>query len=584
MKHRSMRMRLMALYLLIAIVPTVILFGSYLHYLKGSMAEDAAKTMMQTLKQVSLNIGNDLNTMRRISDLLFSNEVINKALSASESSQGTQTQLEEIRPLRQALSSAIDSANLSAIRLYVSDGKMYAREKINFFPMSDFYGNPQFDEITAKGTYLLTENNRLGLQTESSYISYVRLLKDVHRLGNTVGALFVDLDKSRLEKVLGNLEFPQECQVFLTDAGGQVLLGSPERKAVGGPWEQEGYVPKEEILYRGDMVYLIREVEQADWYLVAELPYVNLSASGMSNGMNLIVYVVGLMVLIGLILLATSLIVNGVARRVQKLASVFGAAEAGPELSPEKENSRRQVTLGIFQSLDEALGEARSLIRAGYEQMEQQRRTQLQLLQAQINPHFLYNTLDTIQWMVRTERQEDSVTIISSLTRYLRLILNNGRDVVTVKEEVEMTRAYIEIQRIRFGNSFDLEFIIEPDVYDCCLPKMTLQPVIENALLHGVRPLTQRRGRIDIDMYKEDAYLMIAVTDNGEGMDAKTRENLLALRLSREGGYGLYNVNQRILLFSGKEDSGITVESEEGKYTTVSLRIAAIKEQGSEGE
>lgn len=291
----------------------------------------------------------------------------------------------------------------------------------------------------------------------------------------------------------------------------------------------------------------------------------------------LVLYVILLMAFIGLMMVAFSLIINGVAHRIQQLALVFEGM--GESKTPEKvEKQPSHSFFRIFRSLDESLENAQRLIRTSYEHMEQQRKTQLMLLQAQINPHFLYNTLDTIQWLVRAERIGDSLAVVSNLTRYLRSTLNNGRDVVTVNDEVEMTKAYLEIQQARFGDSFDLDFIIEPNTYGCLLPKMTLQPIIENALLHGIRPLTQRRGRIDIDIYRDAGFLMIVVTDNGVGMDQKTLESLLRFRSTGESGYGLYNVNQRILLFSGGTEGGISVESEEGKYTMVTLRIAKREE------
>ena len=190
----------------------------------------------------------------------------------------------------------------------------------------------------------------------------------------------------------------------------------------------------------------------------------------------------------------------------------------------------------------------------------------------------------TTRWLVCAGRMEDSLTVIAALTRYLRMILNNGRDVVTVRDELEMTKAYLEIQKVRFGDSFDLDLIVEPDVWECLLPKMTLQPVIENALLHGIRPLTQRRGRIDIDLYREEGFLTIAVTDNGVGMSRETMDSLLKLPAEKAGGYGLYNVNQRLLLFSNREGSGIALESEEGKYSMVTLRISERRKEDEQGD
>jgi two-component system sensor histidine kinase YesM len=554
------------LYLLIAIVPTMILFGFYLSSLNKQMENEVVQTLQQTLNQAVISMESDLEDLKNVSDYLFVSASINEPMSVDAATQKVEDQVEELRQMNNTLGATLESSNVSSIRLYVNDEKIYAREKSHFFPFSEFLSDPQFTDVTARGEFMLTERNQFG--TKEEYISFVRLVKDIKQVGHIVGALSVDLNREWFEDILNQINFSERSFVYLTDMQGHILLGDGQCGEISPLWDSPNFYLKEKgVFHIGKETYLTQQVNQASWYLVMEVPTEDLSASK-NNGLHLILYIVLLMVFVGLSLTASWLVVNGMARRVHKLASVF----AGVKTSPERE--KKKFSFRLFSSLDESLESARVLIRTSYEQMELQRSTQLQLLQAQINPHFLYNTLDTIQWLVCAGRIQDSMAVIAALTRYLRLILNNGRDVVTVMEELEMTQAYIEIQKVRFGNTFDLDVITDPDVEECLLPKMTLQPIIENALLHGIRPLTERRGRIDIDIYLENGFLIMAVTDNGIGMKEEDANNLLKLPSRKTGGYGLYNVNQRILLFSDKEGSGIDLESEEGKYTMVTLRIA----------
>lgn len=554
------------LYLLIAIVPTMILFGFYLSSLNKQMENEVVQTLQQTLNQAVISMESDLEDLKNVSDYLFVSASINEPMSVDAATQKVEDQVEELRQMNNTLGATLESSNVSSIRLYVNDEKIYAREKSHFFPFSEFLSDPQFTDVTARGEFMLTERNQFG--TKEEYISFVRLVKDIKQVGHIVGALSVDLNREWFEDILNQINFSERSFVYLTDMQGHILLGDGQCGEISPLWDSPNFDLKEKgVFHIGKETYLTQQVNQASWYLVMEVPTEDLSASK-NNGLHLILYIVLLMVFVGLSLTASWLVVNGMARRVHKLASVF----AGVKTSTERE--KKKFSFRLFSSLDESLESARVLIRTSYEQMELQRSTQLQLLQAQINPHFLYNTLDTIQWLVCAGRIQDSMAVIAALTRYLRLILNNGRDVVTVMEELEMTQAYIEIQKVRFGNTFDLDVITDPDVEECLLPKMTLQPIIENALLHGIRPLTERRGRIDIDIYLENGFLIMAVTDNGIGMKEEDANNLLKLPSRKTGGYGLYNVNQRILLFSDKEGSGIDLESEEGKYTMVTLRIA----------
>lgn len=577
-KHGKIQLQGMLLYLLVAIIPTIVLFGVYLHSLTLQMENEVLQTMQQTLNQAVINIENDMDDLKRVSDYLFVSASINESMATDAGSQTVEDQIQELDLINDTLQATMESSNLSSVRLYVDDQKIYARERDRLYPFSEFYSDPRFSDVTASGEFMLTIRNTL--EGQEKYVSYVRLVKDIKQVGRTLGALAVDLDQSWFEEILGQINFSKNAMVYLADSQGTVLLGDGQVGRTSALWKEDSFQPGErEVIRTGQEAYIVQHMELPDWYLVIELPNSDLSAS-QNNGLHLILYVVLLMVFVGLILTASSLVVNGVARRVRQLASVFEgmASPAGP---PER---RRKFSPRLFASLDESLENARTLIRTSYEQMERQRSTQLQLLQAQINPHFLYNTLDTIQWLVCAGRMEDSLTVIAALTRYLRMILNNGRDVVTVRDELEMTKAYLEIQKVRFGDSFDLDLIVEPDVWECLLPKMTLQPVIENALLHGIRPLTQRRGRIDIDLYREEGFLTIAVTDNGVGMSRETMDSLLKLPAEKAGGYGLYNVNQRLLLFSNREGSGIALESEEGKYSMVTLRISERRKGDEQGD
>lgn len=571
-KRYKMKMRVMVLYLLIVLVPTVVLFGLYIHVLTAQMEQEVTHTMLQALRQSALRVGNNLENLKSVSNYLFSSSTFNKSLAADPERQKMEDQLEEMDAMSNTLQAATESANLDSVRVYVPDGKIYARERQEFFPLSEFYADQAFKNISAKGEYLLLTLSSLGEPEEKECISYVRLVKEYGQVEHTIGALAVNYSAEWIGRALKQLDFPEDSLVCLTDSSGRVLLGDRERGSLAAPWEDQDFRPQAEMSLRwGGKTYLIQYIQVSGWYLVAELPDISLFENGHSNWVRLVLYVVLLMSFIGLVMVAFSLIISSVAHRVQQLASVFEGV--GGRQAPEKAENRPGLFFQTFKRLDESLENAQQLIRTSYEQMEQQCKTQLMLLQAQINPHFLYNILDTIQWLVRAERTEDSLAVISDLTRYLRLTLNNGRVVVTVHDEVEMTKAYLQIQQARFGEGFDLDFIIEPDTRGCLLPKMTLQPIIENAFLHGIRPLTQRRGRIDIDIYREEGFLIIAVTDNGVGMDQKTLDNLLKFQPAEKNGYGLYNVNQRIQLFSPGTEAGISVESEEGKYTMVTLRM-----------
>ena len=203
-------------------------------------------------------------------------------------------------------------------------------------------------------------------------------------------------------------------------------------------------------------------------------------------------------------------------------------------------------------------------------------------MQAQINPHFLYNTLDAIVWLAEEKKTDEVVSMVTSLSEFFRTTLSAGRDFITVKEEESHIESYLQIQRFRYEDIMEYEIDICPEIYDFLIPKLTLQPLVENALYHGIKN-KRGKGKIKITGKKEGDKIIFHVMDNGRGMDESTLRKLRETlnnddnKIDRkDSGFGLVNVNQRIRQYYGKED-GLSFESEENKGTIASVIIRAKK-------
>ena len=215
------------------------------------------------------------------------------------------------------------------------------------------------------------------------------------------------------------------------------------------------------------------------------------------------------------------------------------------------------------------------LLRQVQQEQIQLRKTEFLVLQSQINPHFLYNTLDAITWLAESGEQEAVVKMVGSLSEFFRTSLNDGKDIVTVAEDVHHIRSYLAIQKVRYQDILEYEVDV-PDRFDKVLiPKLTLQPLIENALYHGIKN-KRGGGRIRIEAYEEEGDLFIRVTDDGVGMNeerlCQVRDGIREGAPEEKGIYGLYNVNERIRLHFG-EPYGITIESTEGTGTVAMVRL-----------
>ncbi len=220
------------------------------------------------------------------------------------------------------------------------------------------------------------------------------------------------------------------------------------------------------------------------------------------------------------------------------------------------------------------IAEIRKLINMVYIEQKSKREAELKILQAQIRPHFLYNTLDTIQWMAQSHNADDIVQIVSALTNLFRIGLSKGKEMLKVHEELEHVQSYMIIQKARYEDKLEYEITCEKEIKNCSVLKLILQPLVENAIYHGIK---EKRGigRITISAKKADEKLLFIISDNGAGIKPEKMaeiKDMLQGKTSKgkNPGYGIFNVNEMIRLVFGNE-YGLNIISTPGKGTTVEV-------------
>ena len=217
------------------------------------------------------------------------------------------------------------------------------------------------------------------------------------------------------------------------------------------------------------------------------------------------------------------------------------------------------------------------------QQEEQKRRSELDVLQSQINPHFLYNTLDSVVWMTENGRTQDAVVMLTSLARFFRISLSRGSNVIPIADELEHARHYLTIQKMRYKNKFSTDIIAEDGVESLYTIKLIVQPVLENAIYHGMA-YADGDGEITVRAFRDGGDVCIEVTDNGPGMPEEVVRGLLEGAGPNTGakgsGIGFRNVHQRLRLTFG-EPYGLTILSEPDDGTTVRIRLPALDEEAA---
>ena len=265
--------------------------------------------------------------------------------------------------------------------------------------------------------------------------------------------------------------------------------------------------------------------------------------------------------------------IDALCERVEEI----GAGDLEEKTPVEAEDKKlRALSAGV----EDMAGRLSQQIELNRQEQIKLRGIELSLIQAQINPHFLYNTLDAIVWLIETKKNEEAEEMVTSLSTYFRSFLSNGKDIITLGEEVQHVRSYLEIQQVRYRDILRYEIDVDPSIESCLIPKMTLQPLVENAIYHGIKP-KRGVGLLRVAGTKSGGFAMLRVEDSGVGM---TPEELGELRQKVEGedeiSFGLVAASKRLRLMYGGACE-FEIESEPGKGTSICIRVP-IKEDGYE--
>ncbi len=309
-------------------------------------------------------------------------------------------------------------------------------------------------------------------------------------------------------------------------------------------------------------------------YLYYEAAHLNALQSAMVTNM---IVLIGVAVVLSLVLLyflltKSRMLSQRIVDPIDRICERLDAIGKGNLLVCEPIQAEVEEVQLLSDGIESMVGRLQRQIDKTTEQEKQRRRTELALLQAQINPHFLYNTLDTIIWLIESRDIDEAVKMIGSLSNFFRFSLSRGQNVITLAEEEKHIRSYLEIQQMRYRDLMEYEITIPGKLENFVLPKLTLQPLVENALYHGIKN-RRRKGFIRVTGREQNDCLILEVEDDGAGM---TEERLTEMQASltdgKREGFGLRTVHQRIQILFG-EEYGLALESTKDKGTRITVTI-----------
>lgn len=575
-KTRSMQMTISISFTILSVC-CMCLLGVMLYQQFTRKAENlTVENSRQLLNQTTINLEDYLRNMRRISDAMYYTVIKNTDIG-SESLEDSMNLLYEA-----------NKDKLVSVACYTNDGKLteaspIATEK----PGVDVKSQKWFQDAAGElENFHFSTPHVQNLFDDPSYRYYwvVSLSRTVEltRNGNSMlGVLLVDMNYSSIEQLLekANTDTSGEY-VYLMAPDGEIIYHPKQNLIHMGLYEENnteaaGYedTTVKENFHGEKRLVTVKTISYTGWKLISVVPMKSFSM-GMPGMRNLVVLLVALTVLAVVIL--NQMVSARISKPLRRLNDSVKEWEAG-NMNPDIYIGGSMEVEHLGKTLRSTVAQIRQLMDDIVVEQEEKRKSELDALQSQINPHFLYNTLDSIVWMITGERYDDAVFMITQLASLFRISLSKGKTVIKIEDEVKHARNYMNIQKIRYKNSFEVDFQIEEDILDGCIVKLVLQPLLENAIYYGME-FMDGEGEIHVRGYRKDKDVYLEVEDNGLGMPEEDAAELLngKERPHKHGsGVGLVNVHSRLKLRFG-EAYGLVIHSCPDEGMMVQIHIPYI--------
>lgn len=443
-----------------------------------------------------------------------------------------------------------------------------------------------FKKSMAKSEYIyfsMPHIRNLFDRNENSYswvISMSRAVEVTSEGKATQAVLLINLNYMFFEELFSNVNLGNGGYIYLINDKGDIIWHPRQNEIYAGRFtENNKYAAglKDGISVENiggkKLTVNIRTIGYTGWKLVGVTGSAALNADGMKFRL-FVLFVADLFLF--LLAVVNAFISNRISNPIRRLDGSVREIERGNlDVNIVPSGSYEVEHLG--NSVKNMLSRIKVLMSDLVEEHNAKRKSEFDTLQSQINPHFLYNTLDIIVWMIENEKPDKAVSIVTALAKFFRISLSKGKNIITVRDEVEHVRNYLMIQNMRFKNRFEYNIKADDEVLSYSSLKLMLQPLVENAIYHGME-FMDGDGEIDISVYKENDDLYFTITDNGLGMSEDVASTLLSKDIipsKRGSGIGVKNVNERIKLYFGA-GYGLFVESEPDEGTKITIHLPAI--------
>ena len=551
-------------------VVAVILCSCILLFLdryRVAMVRSARTSTAQAVGQVSNTVGSYLQDMEQ-------------AMSQVERAMG------ETPERRDELLSAFLTfrPDVAAVTSYAQTGELLECWSLGREPREDILQNLSFDLVAAQaadGPYMTAPHVESIFE---GYYPWVVTMTAPLSAGGEAAWVSLDLSFSSISSYISNVGIGQRGYCFLMDRDGTIVYHPQQRLLYAGLKSEDTsrLAALADGAYADDtVIYALDSVADGAWRVVG-VSYVDELVDQNVKEMLRLSAVMGGVILLAA-LLTSWLLSRLLGRPLRGLAAAMERFESDADHFTYRPVGGTREVRELSASFDHMVVRIQKLMTTVREEEVNLRKTELKALQAQINPHFLYNTLDSIAWMCEQGRSADAVNMVHALARLFRISISKGHELIPISRELEHAESYLQIQKYRYKNRFTYEFRVDEGCLDYYCNKITLQPILENAINHGLELMVDE-GCITVEICQEGEDILFRVTDNGVGMSAQQVEAIMSRSPGEQAGIGIRNVDDRLKIYFGPR-YGLRITSELDVGTCVEIRMPKVRgEDGYEAK
>lgn len=572
----SIRYIIFIYFTLTALAASVFIGISLYTRLSGQMANTIQEENQILINQINRSMDSYLQTVMKLSDSLYYGVIKNADLSD--------------RSIGSEITLLYDNNkdNVENIALLSKEGQM-----LESVPAARLKSNVDvMDENWFQYTLLKTENIHFStphVQTifdgsESQYrwvISMSRAVEITNGPYTDQGVLLIDIRYNSLEQLFDGVNLGNGGYAYLISSDGEIIY-HPRAQLIDSGIVKENNLEAaglkdgnyEEVFGGEKRIVTVKTVGYTGWKIVGVTPLDGMSLNNIKTKLLMVFIIAFVLFILSII---NSYISTRITDPIKELEKAVNEIEEG-NLEVEVKSAGSYEIQHLGTSIQSMARRIRQLMNDIVAEHESKRRSEFDTLQSQINPHFLYNTLDIIVWMIENEKQSEAVKVVTALARFFRISLSKGKSIIPVKDELEHVRNYLMIQHMRYKNKFTYTIEADEEVLELASLKLMLQPLVENAIYHGME-FMDGDGEILIRAWRREDDLFMSVSDNGLGMTQEQVDRLFAatdhVPSGRGSGIGVKNVNERIKLYFGA-GYGLMIQSEPDEGTTVTAHLPAI--------